>query len=40
MAMHDALTGLPNRRHLQAALKTFLTEAEAASPARRRGHRS
>ena len=32
MAMHDALTGLPNRRHLQAALGTFLTEANDASP--------
>jgi diguanylate cyclase (GGDEF)-like protein len=32
MAMHDALTGLPNRRHLEGALKTFLTRADERTP--------
>jgi diguanylate cyclase (GGDEF)-like protein len=32
MAMHDALTGLPNRRHLETALKTFLAKADETAP--------
>jgi diguanylate cyclase (GGDEF)-like protein len=32
MAMHDALTGLPNRRHLESALKTFLAKSGEGPP--------
>ena len=32
MALHDALTGLPNRRHLHKALEEFLSHTNATQP--------
>jgi diguanylate cyclase (GGDEF)-like protein len=32
MALHDALTGLPNRRHLHKALEDYLSRAQSTNP--------
>jgi diguanylate cyclase (GGDEF)-like protein len=32
MALHDALTGLPNRRHLHKALEDFLAKSDVTKP--------
>ncbi len=32
MALHDALTGLPNRRHLHKALEDFLAKSDTTKP--------